>query len=457
MADQDKLDSAMTDTQNKGSQNQVAAHKMSARTVKADKFQSVKGFYDVLPEHTPLWFKLEDTARQVLAQYGYKNIRMPLVEATDLFVRSVGEHTDIVEKEMYAWEDHLNGDKLALRPEGTAGCVRAVVEHNLTYNGPIRLWYSGAMFRHENVQKGRQRQFHQVGVEAFGFDGPQVDAEQIVLLARLWRELGITDVELHINSIGDAHERADYRLALIAYFEQHIDVLDEDAKRRLHTNPLRILDSKNPRMQAICEAAPKLLDSLGEASRTHFSGLCQLLDAAGVAYLINARLVRGLDYYNRTVFEWVTTKLGAQGTIAGGGRYDSLVERLGGEPTPACGFGIGLERVFLLLQEYGVNAVDVPDVYLVNVGALAEKAAFGIAEQLRNAQVQVVMHAGGGSFKSQMKKADRSQARFALILGDDEVAQQQVILKPMQAATKGEQLQCSVADAIKHLAEHSRN
>ncbi len=418
------------------------------------KFQSIKGFYDILPEATPLWFKLEDTARRVLGQYGYKNIRMPLVEPTDLFVRSVGEHTDIVEKEMYAWEDSLNGDKLTLRPEGTAGCVRAVVEHNLTYNGPQRLWYSGAMFRHENVQKGRQRQFHQIGVEAFGFDSPQVDAEQIVLLARLWRELGITDVELQINSIGDAHERAAYRNTLIAYFEQHIDVLDEDAKRRLHTNPLRILDTKNPRMQAICDNAPKLMDCLGDETREHFNGLCKLLDEAGIAYLINARLVRGLDYYNRTVFEWVTTKLGAQGTIAGGGRYDSLVERLGGDSTPACGFGIGLERVFLLMQEYGVSVQDAPDVYLVNVGELAESAAFSLAEKLRNADIKVVLHAGGGSFKSQMKKADRSQAKYALILGDDEVNSQQVTLKPMQAETKGEQLQCSIEEAIKVLTSN---
>ena len=418
---------------------------------KPSKFQSIKGFYDILPEHTPLWFKLEDTARRVLAQYGYKNIRMPLVESTDLFVRSVGEHTDIVEKEMYAWQDALNGDKLTLRPEGTAGCVRAVIESNLTYNGPVRLWYSGAMFRHENVQKGRQRQFHQIGVEAFGFDSPQVDAEQIVLLARLWRELGISDVELQINSIGDAHERAAYREVLIAYFEQHLDSLDEDAKRRLHSNPLRILDSKNPRMQALCEAAPKLIDCLGDATRAHFDGLCALLREAGVAFTINARLVRGLDYYNRTVFEWVTTKLGAQGTIAGGGRYDSLVERLGGEPTPACGFGIGLERVFLLMQEYGVVADDAPDVYLVNVGELAEKAAFALAEKLRQAGLQVVLHAGGGSFKSQMKKADRSQARYAIILGDDEVNTQQVSLKPMRADAPDQQQQLSLDAAIAYL------
>lgn len=406
------------------------------------KFQSIKGFYDILPEATPLWFKLEDTARRVLAQYGYQNIRMPLVENTDLFVRSVGEHTDIVEKEMYAWEDKLNGDKLTLRPEGTAGCVRAVVENNLTYNGPVRLWYSGAMFRHENVQKGRQRQFHQIGVEAFGYATPEVDAEQIVLLARLWRELGITDVALQINSIGDSHERAEYRKVLIEYFEQHADLLDEDAKRRLHTNPLRILDSKNPRMQAMCEAAPKLLDCLGDETRAHFASLCQLLDAAGVAYTINARLVRGLDYYNRTVFEWVTTKLGAQGTIAGGGRYDSLVERLGGNPTPACGFGIGLERVFLLMQEYGVIAENAPDIYLVNVGELAEKQAFKVAEALRSAGLSVVLHAGGGSFKSQMKKADRSGARFAAILGDDEVQANQISLKPLLQS--GEQVKCGL-------------
>ncbi|NOT66204.1 MAG: histidine--tRNA ligase [Methylotenera sp.] len=421
----------------------------------ADKFQSIKGFYDILPEATPLWFKLEDTARRVLAQYGYQNIRMPLVEPTDLFVRSVGEHTDIVEKEMYAWEDALNGDKLTLRPEGTAGCVRAVIESNLTYNGSVRLWYSGAMFRHENVQKGRQRQFHQIGVEAFGFSAPEVDAEQIVMLARLWRELGIVDVQLQINSIGDAHERAEYRQVLIQYFEQHADLLDEDAKRRLHTNPLRILDTKNPRMQAMCEAAPKLIDSLGEETRTHFDSLCKLLDAAGVAYLINARLVRGLDYYNRTVFEWVTTKLGAQGTIAGGGRYDGLVERLGGDATPACGFGIGLERVFLLMQEYGITANVAPDVYLVNVGEQAQQAAFSIAEQLRNANIQVVLHAGGGSFKSQMKKADRSGARFSLILGDDEVANNVVTLKPMLGA--GAQQQCGIEAAIANITTSITN
>jgi len=416
----------------------------------SQKFQSIKGFYDILPEATPLWFRLEDTARQLLSQYGYNNIRMPLVEPTELFVRSVGEHTDIVEKEMYAWEDKLNGDKLTLRPEGTAGCVRAVVEHNLTYNGPQRLWYMGPMFRHENVQKGRQRQFHQIGVEAFGFDGPDVDAEQIVLLARLWKALGITDVALQINSIGDAEERAQYRQTLIAYLEQHADLLDEDAKRRLHTNPLRILDTKNPRMQAMCESAPKLMDTLGEASRTHFEKLCQLLTNAGVAYEINHRLVRGLDYYNRTVFEWVTTKLGAQGTIAGGGRYDTLVERIGGNPTPACGFGIGLERVFLLMQEYGVTASNSPDIYLVNVGEIAEQKAFGYAEAMRNNGLKVVLHAGGGSFKSQMKKADRSGARFAAILGDDEANLGEISLKPLLG--QGEQKRCKLEEVCATLS-----
>ena len=415
--------------------------------VKNNKFQSVKGFYDILPDVTPLWQKLEDTARQVLNQYGYRNIRMPLVEPTDLFVRSVGEHTDIVEKEMYSWEDALNGDKLTLRPEGTAGCVRAVVEHSLTYNGPQRLWYTGPMFRHENVQKGRQRQFHQIGVEAFGFEGPDVDAEQIILLARLWKALGIIDVELQLNSIGDAEERVAYRQLLIQYFEKHADLLDEDAKRRLHSNPLRILDSKNPRMQAVIEAAPKLIDHLGEETRAHFAGLCKRLDAVGVAYKLNPRLVRGLDYYNRTVFEWVTTKLGSQGTIAGGGRYDSLVERLGGEPTTACGFGIGLERVFLLMQEYGVTAEVKPDAYLVNVGELAEAAAPKLAETLRDAGLSVVIHAGGGSFKSQMKKADRSAARFALILGDDECQAGLLAVKPM--AGQGEQQAVSIEEVIK--------
>lgn len=412
------------------------------------KFQSIKGFYDILPDQTALWQKLEDTAVRVLRLYGYKNIRLPVVEPTDLFVRSVGEHTDIVEKEMYSWTDALNDDRLTLRPEGTAGCVRAVVEHNLTYNGPQRLWYMGPMFRHENVQKGRQRQFHQIGVEAFGYPGPDVDAEQMVMLARLWKELGIKDVELQINTIGDISERAEYRKSLIAYFSQHNEVLDEDAKRRLHTNPLRILDSKNPRMQPMIESAPKLLDHLGDETRAHFDGLRRLLDQAGIPYRLNTRLVRGLDYYNRSVFEWVTTKLGSQGTIAAGGRYDSLVQSLGGEATPACGFAMGLERVCLLMQEYQIQASDAPDVYLVNVGEAAERAALGLAEKLRDAGISVALHAGGGSFKSQMKKADRSLAPFALIIGEDEVQTSQVTLKPMNG---GEQRRMTLESAIEKM------
>lgn len=415
------------------------------------KFQSIKGFYDVLPEHTPLWQKLEATAATILQQYGYKNIRMPLVESTDLFVRSVGEHTDIVEKEMYSWRDALNEDALTLRPEGTAGCVRAVVEHSLTYNGAQRLWYSGAMFRHENVQKGRQRQFHQIGVEAFGYAGPEVDTEQIVLLTRLWQALGLQGVTLHLNSIGDADERAQYREALIAYLQQHEAILDGDAKRRLHSNPLRILDSKNPTMQPMIENAPKLMDFLGDETKSHFAGLCQGLDSLGIAYQINHRLVRGLDYYNRTVFEFITDKLGAQGTIAGGGRYDSLVQRLGGDATPACGFGVGMERVILLMQEMGVTASQQPDAYLVNVGEVAQQQALQLAEQLRDGGMAIVMNAECGSFKSQMKKADRSTARFALILGEDECRQQQVTVKPM--AGQFEQVTVSWAEALKLLQQ----
>lgn len=413
------------------------------------KFQSIKGFYDILPEHSALWHKLEDTARRVLTQYGYRNIRMPVVEPTELFVRSVGEHTDIVEKEMYSWVDSLNDDKLTLRPEGTAGCVRAVIEHSLTYNGPQRLWYLGPMFRHENVQKGRQRQFHQIGAEAFGYTGPDIEAEQIMMLARLWRELGLSDVELQINTIGDADERAEYRKVLISYFEGNADLLDEDAKRRLHTNPLRILDSKTPAMQAMIETAPCLLDTLGNVTSAHYDGLCALLDSAGIAYKLNTRLVRGLDYYNRTVYEWVTNKLGSQGTIAGGGRYDTLVEKLGGDATPACGFAIGLERIFLLMQESGIEAIDAPDIYLINVGEAAARQALSVAETLRDAGHAVSMHAGGGSFKSQMKKADKSGARYALIIGDDEVASGEVCIKPLREA--GEQVRYPVLNITRYL------
>ncbi|CAM8364719.1 HisS Histidyl-tRNA synthetase [Candidatus Methylopumilus universalis] len=385
------------------------------------KLQSIKGFYDVLPDKTPLWYFVEDKIREVLNLYAYEKINLPIVEPTSLFVDSVGTHTDIVEKEMYSWVDPLNEDQLTLRPEGTAGCVRAVIEHNLTYNGPIRLWYQGPMFRHENVQKGRQRQFNQVGVEAFGFDDANIDAEQILLLARLWKALDIKDVELHINSIGDPEDRLIYRTELIRYFESHQDVLDEDAKRRLHQNPLRILDSKNPAMQTMIEGAPKLSAYLNSEAKAHFDLVLGYLKEAGIPFKLNHRLVRGLDYYNRTVYEWVTNRLGSQGTIAGGGRYDYLIERLGGYKTPASGFGIGLERIILLLEDMGVVLQNEPNIYVVNLGDLAEKYALKLSETLRSHALKVVLNSGGSSFKSQMKRADKSGAAYAVILGDDEM------------------------------------
>ena len=398
----------------------------------AQKLQSVKGFYDVLPDKTPLWHFLEDKMREVINLYAYEKINLPLVEPTSLFIESVGTHTDIVEKEMYSWLDPLNEDQLTLRPEGTAGCVRAVIEHNLTYNGPIRLWYQGPMFRHENVQKGRQRQFNQVGVEAFGFEDANVDAEQILLLARLWNVLDIKDVELHINSIGDPEDRLTYRTELIRYFENHQDVLDEDAKRRLHQNPLRILDSKNPAMQDMIEGAPKLSDYLNSEAKRHFEDVCGFLKEAGVTFKLNHRLVRGLDYYNRTVYEWVTNRLGSQGTIAGGGRYDYLIERLGGDKTPACGFGIGLERIILLLEDMGVAFQNEPNIYLVNLGIEAEKYALKLSETLRAQGLKVVLNSCGSSFKSQMKRADKSGAAFAVILGEDEMKENVAQVKSLR-------------------------
>jgi histidyl-tRNA synthetase len=385
------------------------------------KLQSIKGFYDVLPDKTPLWYFVEDKIREVLNLYAYEKINLPIVEPTSLFVDSVGTHTDIVEKEMYSWVDPLNEDQLTLRPEGTAGCVRAVIEHNLTYNGPIRLWYQGPMFRHENVQKGRQRQFNQVGVEAFGFTDANIDAEQILLLSRLWKTLDIKDVELHINSIGDPEDRLKYRAELIRYFENHQDVLDEDAKRRLHQNPLRILDSKNPSMQDMIEGAPKLPEYLNSEAKAHFESVCGYLKEAGIPFKLNHRLVRGLDYYNRTVYEWVTNRLGSQGTIAGGGRYDYLIERLGGDKIPASGFGIGLERIILLLEDMGVSFQNEPNIYVVNLGETAEKYALKLSEILRSHGLKVVLNSGGSSFKSQMKRADKSGAAYAVILGDDEM------------------------------------
>jgi histidyl-tRNA synthetase len=396
---------------------------MSAR------LQAIRGMEDVLPDASPLVEKLEDACRTVFRQYGYRNIRTPIVEPTALFVRGIGEATDIVEKEMYVFEDR-NGESLALRPEATAGIVRAAIEHNFLYNGPMRVWTNGPMFRYERPQKGRYRQFDQFDVEALGFEGPDVDAEQIVMLARLWKALGIRGVELHVNSIGDAADRKAHRERLIAYFEQHGDLLDEDAKRRLHTNPLRILDSKNPAMQEMIEGAPRLLERVGDGAAAHFEELKWLLDEAGLPYVVNPRLVRGLDYYNRTVFEWITPNIGAQSTIAGGGRYDALFEQLGGKPTPACGFGMGLARVLLAMQASDVQARYEPHAFIVHSGETAERVAWKFSERMRDAGLQVVLGAGG-SFKSQMKKADASGARYAVIIGDDEVAANKVTVKPM--------------------------
>jgi len=398
--------------------------------------QAVRGMNDVLPDAARWWEHLETTAMGLLRRYGYRPIRMPLVERTDLFVRSIGEVTDIVEKEMYTFVDHLNGESLTLRPEGTASCVRAVLEHNLLYSGAQRLYYTGPMFRHERPQKGRYRQFHQVGVEALGYPGPDIDAELIVLTARLWRDLGIGDVALELNTLGDREARARYRAHLVSYLRSRFDELDEDSKRRLETNPLRVLDSKNPAMRAVVEGAPRLLDDLDEPSIAHFEQLQATLRRAGVTFTINPRLVRGLDYYNRTVFEWVTQRLGAQGTICAGGRYDGLVEQLGGKPAPACGFALGVERLIAMMQAEGAAAPEVhPDVYLVHAGEQASAFAAVAAERLRDDGLAVVLHCGGGSMKSQMKRADASGARFAAIVGDDEAAAGRVSLKPLREAS----------------------
>jgi histidyl-tRNA synthetase len=417
----------------------------------ATPIQAVRGMNDVLPDETPLWEHFEDTARSVFAQYGYRNIRVPLVESTPLFIRGIGEFTDVVEKEMYTFEDKLNGDSLTLRPEATAGIVRATIEHNLTYDRPQRVWTSGPMFRHERPQKGRYRQFYQVDAEALGFEGPDVDAEQIVMLARLWKALGLTGINLQINSIGDAHERLAHREKLIAHFERNADVLDADARRRLHENPLRILDSKNPAMQPMLEGAPKLVECISEKSLEHFAGLQEMLRNAGIAFTINPRLVRGLDYYNRTVFEWVATggDLGAQGTVAGGGRYDNLFEVLGGRRNFACGFAIGIERMILLLTAAGTKIQAEPIAYVVHAGERSLPIAQRLGESLRDRGHQVVVNAGGGSFKSQMKKADASGARFALIIGDEEAASGTVAVKPLRAT--GAQEAVAAADVAARL------
>ena len=395
--------------------------------------QSVRGMNDILPDEAEFWELFEDTVRSWLKAYGYRPIRMPIVEPTPLFKRAIGEVTDIVEKEMYSFEDSLNGEQLTLRPEGTAGCVRAVIQHGLANQIPRRLYYIGQMFRHERPQKGRYRQFHQVGVESIGFAGPDIDAEMILMGARLWADLGLDGIELQINSLGQPEERALHRAALIAYFEEHAEILDEDAKRRLYTNPLRILDTKNPALQDMCSAAPKLIDYLGEASLAHFEGVQRVLRDAGIPFTINPRLVRGLDYYNLTVFEWVSDKLGAQGTVCAGGRYDGLVEQLGGKSTPACGFAMGVERLVALIKESGGEpAAPAPDVYIVHQGDEASRLAFRVAEGLRDQGIDVLLHCGGGSFKSQMKKADSSGATFAVVIGDDEAATGEAQLKSLR-------------------------
>ena len=408
------------------------------------KIQSIRGMNDLLPAQTPLWQYVERIAAQLLGAYGYQEIRFPILEQTELFKRSIGEVTDIVEKEMYTFEDR-NGDSLTLRPEGTAGCVRACEQNGLLFNQTQRLWYAGPMFRHERPQKGRLRQFHQIGVEAFGMVGPDIDAELIFLTARLWRKLGIGEhVTLELNSIGSASARAEFKCALVAYLQNYVAALDEDSQRRLHTNPLRILDSKDENTRRVLVGAPSFNDYLDDESRAHFQGLCALLDAAGVAYRLNPALVRGLDYYGKTVFEWTTDKLGAQATVCAGGRYDGLVEQLGGKSTPAVGFGIGIERLCLLLEaceKIPADIIDVPQVYIVAAGARAEMAAMVLAESLREKMptLRVLSNCGGGSFKSQFKKADKSGAGIALILGDQEVDAGVVNIKWLRDETREQQ------------------
>ena len=400
--------------------------------------QSVRGMNDILPGESELWELFEETVRSWLKSYGYKPIRLPIVEPTPLFKRAIGEVTDIVEKEMYSFEDSLNGEQLTLRPEGTAGCVRAVIQHNLAAQRPQRLYYMGQMFRHERPQKGRYRQFNQVGIESFGFTGPDIDAEHILMGARLWDDLGLDGIKLQINSLGQPEERAKYRAELVAYFEKYTDLLDEEAKRRLYSNPLRILDSKNPAMQDMIVGAPRLMSHLGTESLAHFEGVQQVLRDVGIPYEINTRLVRGLDYYNLTVFEWVTDRLGAQGTVCAGGRFDGLVEQLGGKPTPACGFAMGVERLISLIRDSGGEPeIEGVDVFLVHQGDAASRMAPRVAEALRDQGIDVLFNCGGGSFKSQMKKADASGATFAVIIGDDEANAGEVTLKTMRAESEG--------------------
>ncbi|MEM5457330.1 histidine--tRNA ligase [Paraburkholderia phytofirmans] len=410
---------------------------MTEQKKKLEKLSGVKGMNDILPQEAGLWEFFETTVKSMLRSYGYQNIRTPIIEHTQLFKRGIGEVTDIVEKEMYSFTDALNGENLTMRPENTAAVVRAAIEHNMLYDGPKRLWYIGPMFRHERPQRGRYRQFHQVGVEALGFAGPDADAEIIMMCQRLWDDLGLMGIKLEINSLGLAEERAAHRVDLIAYLEKHMDVLDEEAKRRLYTNPLRVLDTKNPAMQEVALNAPKLIDFLGEESRAHFEGLQRILKANNIPFTINPRLVRGLDYYNLTVFEWVTDKLGAQGTVAAGGRYDPLIEQLGGKPTAACGWAMGVERILELLKEEQLVPEDEGcDVYVVHQGDAAREQAFIIAERLRDTGLDVILHCSAdgqsASFKSQMKRADASGAAFAVVLGEDEIANGTVGVKPLR-------------------------
>ncbi|MCL4121714.1 UNVERIFIED_CONTAM: hypothetical protein GTU68_029630 [Idotea baltica] len=406
---------------------------------------------DCLPTQSPLWQKVESAVKNVVSAYGYNEVRMPIVEETNLFSRAVGEETDVVSKEMYTFDDR-NGDSLTLRPEGTAGCVRSCIQNSLINRDEQRLWYMGPMFRHERPQKGRYRQFHQCGVEVFGLDGPDVDAELIMMTARLWRELGIDKhVRLELNSIGSQEDRVSYRTALVAFLEQHIDVLDEDCKRRMHTNPLRVLDTKNPDVQAILGDAPRLSEYLGEESKQHFAGLCELLDAVGIEYQVNERLVRGLDYYNRTVFEWITDSLGAQGTVCGGGRYDGLVEQLGGKATNAVGFAMGLERLVLMMETLELTEVRRSvDVYMVAAGEGTMIAGMQLANQLRDTVkgVRVMNHFGGGSFKKQFKRADKVGAVVALVLGENEVADNTVVLKDLVGGVQETVSQREVAEKV---------
>lgn len=421
-----------------------------------EKIQAIRGMSDMLPSDAPLWHFFEKKAIGLANLYGYQQIRTPIVEQTRLFKRGIGEVTDIVEKEMYSFVDSLNGDNLSLRPENTASVVRACIEHNLLYDAPRRLWYMGPMFRHERPQRGRYRQFHQFGMEAMGFKGPDTDAEQLLMLNRLWKELGIAPVRLELNCLGQLEERKAYREILIRYFEEHKEILDEDAQRRLYSNPLRILDTKNPDMQDLVNNAPKLYDSLGEESKAFLSSLEDILKAEGVDYTINPRLVRGLDYYNLTVFEWVTDKLGAQGTICGGGRYDSLIGMLGGRDAPACGFAMGIERVLELMKECGVHPEEREcDVYIVWDKALYLNA-IGAAEKLRDAGIRVIVHSGSMKFANQLKRADASGALYALVIGSDEAAAGKVGLKALREgiAGYGEQNTLTIEEALEFVSKN---